>query len=105
MGQTPRCCPFTACKYEGLKVKKYIMMLGLMMVATSAMADNCAVWATGADGKAYCQSSGSSSNNNSANWGQFDPHTNTWPGNNNNNNNNNNQSCGGFSQQQCGLAR
>ena len=98
MGQTRRRCPFTACKYEGLKVKKYIMMLGLMMVATSAMAghnnwapgtDNCAVWATGADGKAYCQSEGGSNNNNSSN------------NHNNNNNNNNNQSCGGFNQQQC----
>ena len=68
-------------------------MLGLMMVATSAMAghnnwapgtDNCAVWATGADGKAYCQSSGSSGYNH------------------NHNNNNNNQGCGGFNQQDCG---
>ena len=66
-------------------MKKYIMMLGLMMVATSAMADNCAVWATGADGKAYCQSEGGSNNNNSSN----------------NHNNNNNQGCGGFNQQQC----
>ena len=93
MGQTPRCCPFTACKYEGLKVKKYIMMLGLMMVATSAMAGgtandtyhgNCAAWKTAADGQLVC-ATGSTNNNSS----------------NNHNNHNNNQSCGGFNQQQC----
>ena len=86
-------------------MKKYTMLLCLMLVAPSAMAShdggpaeldqyrshtstndvaNCAVWATGADGKAYCQSSGSSSNNH------------------NHNNNNNNQGCGGFNQQDCG---
>ena len=96
MGQTPRCCPFTACKYEGLKVKKYIMMLGLMMVATSAMAGsdyvgNCPAWRTGPDGKLICNvdtSGNTTSNNNSSS--------------NNHNNHNNNQSCGGFNQQQCG---
>jgi len=65
-------------------VKKYILLLCLMMVAPSAMAghnnwapgtDNCAVWATGADGKAYCQSSGGSSNNN-----QPDHNQGGWPG-------------------------
>ena len=87
-------------------MKKYTMLLCLMLVAPSVMAGhdggpaeldqyrshtstndvaNCAVWATGADGKAYCQSSGSSSNNH-----------------NHNNNNNNNQGCGGFNQQDCG---
>ena len=94
MGQTPRCCPFTACKHEGLKVKKYIMMLCLMMVATTAMAGHpnydevgpCAKWRTTADGKLECMKKGS--NNSSSNH-------------NHNNNNNNNQSCGGFNQQQC----
>ena len=74
-------------------MKKYILLLCLMMVAPSAMADhntwhiegnNCAVWATGPDGKAVCQSGGSSSNNTQSN-----------------HNHNNNQGCGGFNQQQC----
>ena len=80
-------------------MKKYIMMLCLMMAAPSAMASgtandtyhgNCAAWKTAADGQLVCAVSGSgsgSSNNNSSN--------------NNNHNHNNNQSCGGFNQQQC----
>ena len=81
-------------------MKKYILLLSLMMVAPSAMANhnsadniyhgNCAAWKTGADGKLICavSGSGSGSGNNSSS-------------NNHNNPNNNNQSCGGFGQQQC----
>ena len=74
-------------------MKKLILLLCLMMVAPSAMAghntwhiegNNCAVWATGPDGKAVCQSSGGSNSNN-----------------NQPNNHNHNQGCGGFGQQQC----
>ena len=78
-------------------MKKYILLLCLMMVAPSAMASHpdytyvgdCAKWRTTATGELECVKKGgsnnSSSNNNSSN----------------NNNHNNNQSCGGFNQQQC----
>ena len=80
-------------------MKKYIMMLGLMMVATSAMGagtandtyhGNCAAWKTAADGQLVC-ATGSTNNNSSNN-----------NSNNNHNNNNHNQGCGGFNQQDCG---
>ena len=71
-------------------MKKLILLLCLMVLAPSAMA-NCAVWAKGADGKMFCQSPVGSTNNNSSNNNQ----------NNHNNNHNNNQGCGGFNQQQC----
>ena len=85
-------------------MKKYILLLSLMMVAPSAMAahngsvdmDNCAAWGTGADGKMYCASptTGGSSNNHYIH--PQDPNNN-----HNNNQNNHNQGCGGFGQQQC----
>ena len=71
------------------------MMLGLMMVATTAMGagtandtyhGNCAAWKTAADGQLVCATG--STNNNSSN------NHNTQP--------NHNQGCGGFNQQQCG---
>ena len=72
-------------------MKKYIMLLCLMMAAPSAMAGSyvgdCPAWRTGPDGKLICNvdSSGNShSNNNNSN--------------NNNSNNNNNQ--GGWSNAQ-----
>ena len=71
-------------------MKKYIIMLGLMMVATSAMAGKdfypkCAAWATGANGELVCRTPDNSSSNN----------------NNHNTQPNHNQGCGGFNQQQC----
>ena len=77
-------------------MKKYILLLCLMMVAPSAMAkeypyvgNQCAAWRTNANGELECAVSGSgntTSNNNSSS---------------NNNNQQNNQGCGGFGQQQC----
>ena len=83
-------------------MKKYILLLSLMMVAPSAMATNpgatpCAAWRTAANGDLVCAVSGSgngSVNNNSSSSNGFYPH-------NNNNNHNHNQGCGGFGQQQC----
>ena len=75
-------------------MKKYILLLSLMMVAPSVVASgyvgNCAAWRTAANGDMVCATSGSnnsSSNNSSSN--------------NNNQQNNHNQGCGGFGQQQC----
>ena len=98
MGQTRRCCPFTACKHEEMKVKKLILLVCLMVVASSAMAKdytyvgNCPAWKTGPDGKLICNvdtSGNTTSNNNSSS-------------NNHNTQPNHNQGCGGFNQQQCG---
>ena len=80
-------------------MKKYILLLCLMMVAPSVMAGqydyvgDCPAWRTGPNGKLICNvdsSGNTTSNNNSSS-------------NNNNqpNNHNHNQGCGGFGQQQC----
>ena len=80
-------------------MKKYILLLCLMMVAPSAMAkeypyvgNQCAAWRTAANGDLVCATSSgnTTSNNNSSS-------------NNNNqpNNHDHNQGCGGFGQQQC----
>ena len=76
-------------------MKKYILLLSLMMVAPSAMAGHnngssvslpdCAAWRTNANGDMECASGGSNNNSSS----------------NNNQQNNHNQGCGGFGQQQC----
>jgi len=105
MGQTRRRCPFTACKYEEMKVKKYIMLLCLLMAAPTAMASgyvgDCPAWRTGPDGKLICNvdSNGNTTSNN--NGSSPSNHWNTLT-NPNNNNNNHNQGCGGFNQQDCG---
>ena len=73
-------------------MKKYIMLLCLLMAAPTAMAGNndylgnCAAWKTGPDGKLSCAVPDGTNNNSS---------------NNHNNHNNHNQGCGGFNQQQC----
>ena len=90
-------------------MKKYIMMLCLMMVATSAMAkeypyvgNQCSAWRTNANGELECATSsnnGSVNNNNSSN--NNSSNNNSSNNHNHNNHNNNNQGCGGFNQQQC----
>ena len=71
-------------------MKKYILLLCLMMVAPSAMAgsdlQNCITYKTGPDGKLVCATEYYGQNNNSSS---------------NNNQPNHNQGCGGFGQQQC----
>ena len=94
-----------------MKVKKLILLVGLMVLAQSAMATNpgstqCSAWRTAANGNLVCASTNNgpvtnntttTTNCNPGQYGCDNNHNN----NNNNNHNNHNQGCGGFGQQQC----